>query len=448
MAQQQRAQVENRSRFMLKSPAIRPGMHGRILLGGPSGAGKTYTSLLIASVLAGTDRTTNSIVMIDTEKGSGKTYADEFMLADGSPGYSHIPWEAPFNATDLAMTLRDASNDPECRVVIVDSHSHFWRGEGGVLDVSSGRWTGWKEARPMHADMIDAILSCDAHVILCARMVQEHVQVKDEKTGKLEVRKLGMKVQQDDNLEYEVNIGIEMDMSHVIHVSKSRTRAVPVGAEFISGHAEEFAGIYRDWLAGGEPAASREQTDGLIAVLNRIEDPANRQRAKLDFVNTFGRPEMLLVSRLPDANAWVADRLLGMIEPSERAEGDVPPDDGGHEEAPEVAPAAVGVPSRTGEPTAATGDPTAPETPTAPDTAPDGAEALPVAPDGPDEALDGEVGSEALRRARCEVEVEAMSVRDVHDALVAFGRSPNGSVKDQRKRLVDQYLKTPVGTPI
>lgn len=314
--QQQRQQYENRSRLGLAVPAIRPGMKGRMLLAGPSGAGKTFTALLIAMALREhTD--VASVVMIDTEKDSGRTYADEFVLADGSPAYKHISWSAPYNAVDLAMTLRDASGRFD--VVIVDSHSHFWRGEGGVLDVAGGRWTGWAEARPMQADMVDAILSCDCHVILCARTTQEHVQEKNEQTGKIEVRKLGMKIQQDSDLEYEMNVGLELDMTHTLRVTKSRTRVVPVGKQFIPGHAEEFAGIYRDWLKGGEPAATKEQVDALVDVLNRIADGASRTRAKQQFVETFGRPEMLLVSRLEEAQEWVADKVLGNEPTPDRA---------------------------------------------------------------------------------------------------------------------------------
>lgn len=323
--QQAQPQYENRSRLGLATPAIRPGMKGRMLLAGPSGSGKTYTSLLIAMSLR-TNIEVASVLQIDTEKDSGRTYADEFLLGDGSPAYKHISWAAPYNAVDLAMTLRDASGQYD--VVIVDSHSHFWRGQGGVLDVAGGRWTGWGEARPMHADMVDAILSCDCHVILCARSTMEHVQEKNEATGKIEVRKLGMKIQQDADLEYEMNVGLELDMNHVLRVTKSRTRAVPVGKEFIAGHAEEFAGVYRDWLKGGEPAATKEQVDNLIAVLNRIDDPPTRQEAKRQFVEVFGRPEMLLVSRLDEANEWVADKLLGNEPTPDRAEDDEPGESG------------------------------------------------------------------------------------------------------------------------
>lgn len=490
MAQQQQVnQYTNRSRLALATDAYRGALKARLLLSGPSGSGKTFTALLLASVLAGTDRTSKSIVGIDTEKDSMRTYADLFRLEDGSPGFQHVSWAAPYNATDLALTLRDASNDPERRVVLVDSHSHFWTGQGGILDVANGRWTGWGEARPMHADMIEAILSCDCHVILCAREKQEHVQERNDATGKIEVRKLGMKVQQDSELEFEMNVAISMDMSHVMHVSKSRTAAVEVGRSFIAGHAEEFAGIYREWLESGEPVCTKPELDKLVDVLNRIDDAALRQRAKREFVDTFGRPEMLLHSRYDEATTWVADKLLGIDETPNRApdaeppapkgnepkgvesKSDVDPGDaaravaeGEHEpEPPEQPPAddppatppaqpdppaqpvngaAVARDANAGESTSDVTD----EQQTGAAASPDAAEAQSDAQqqDGGDELTD----EQRLEQLTAEVtkavedEISQYSISDISNALRDAGLNRNGTNTQARARLTKHVIKT------
>lgn len=428
-AQPPQQQYTNRSRLSLASPAIRPGMKGRMLLSGPAGAGKTYTALLIAAILAGPDRTTRSIVMVDTEKDSGKTYADLFRLADGSEGYMHLSWAAPYNATDLAMTLREASTS-STDVVIVDSHSHFWRAQGGILDVANGKWTGWNEARPMHADMIDAILSCDCHVILCARSTMEHIQEKDPQTGKLTVRKVGMKVQQDAELEYEMNVALEIDMPHTLHVSKSRTLAVPVGTQYISGHAEQFAGDYRDWLIGGEPVTTLDQQEQLVAVLNRIEDAANRGRAKRLFVDTFGRPEMLLVSRLPEAQEWVADQLLGVGDDTKgRGPDDVPPDDRTKQPEPTEADKAAA-------PAPAAPEPSAPAAPNKEPSEP--AEPGSGAP-GPGNNAEG-IKTAAEVKADLTLAVRKLTPVVVLAALEARHLPVTGQPQTCRKRLVDFLL--------
>lgn len=281
------------SRLNLAAPAIRPALKGRLLLAAPSGAGKTKTGLIIATVLAADDD--GSIVVIDTEKESALTYADDF-------DFKHIPWRPPYDVAELAETITDAGRT--FSVVMVDSMSHFWRKSGGTLDVAGGKFGGWKKARPLQEDLVDAILACDAHVILCARSKQAHVQEEDER-GRQVVKKLGMAAQQDDDLEYEMNIGCEMDMEHTIAVSKSRCDAVPVGRQFTAGHAGELAELYRDWLKVGEPPAPQSAVDALTARIGALPDAA-RKACKGEFMATLGRPELLREARLSEAEALVA----------------------------------------------------------------------------------------------------------------------------------------------
>lgn len=281
------------SRLNLAAPAIRPALKGRLLLAAPSGAGKTKTGLIIATVLAADDD--GSIVVIDTEKESALTYADDF-------DFKHIPWRPPYDVAELAETIADAGRT--FSVVMVDSMSHFWRKAGGTLDVAGGKFGGWKKARPLQEDLVDAILACDAHVILCARSKQAHVQEEDER-GRQVVKKLGMAAQQDDDLEYEMNIGCEIDMEHTIAVSKSRCDAVPVGRQFTAGHAGELAELYRDWLKVGEPPASQAAVDALTARIGVLPDAA-RKACKGEFMATLGRPELLREARLSEAEALVA----------------------------------------------------------------------------------------------------------------------------------------------
>lgn len=281
------------SRLNLAAPAIRPALKGRLLLAAPSGAGKTKTGLIIATVLAADDD--GSIVVIDTEKESALTYADDF-------DFKHIPWRPPYDVAELAETITDAGRT--FSVVMVDSMSHFWRKAGGTLDVAGGKFGGWKKARPLQEDLVDAILACDAHVILCARSKQAHVQEEDER-GRQVVKKLGMAAQQDDDLEYEMNIGCEIDMEHTIAVSKSRCDAVPVGRQFTAGHAGELAELYRDWLKVGEPPAPQAAVDALTARIGALPE-ADRKACKGEFMATLGRPELLREARLSEAEALVA----------------------------------------------------------------------------------------------------------------------------------------------
>ena len=276
-----------RSRRTMAAPAVRPALHARAILSGPPGAGKTRSALIIAQTLGG------KILMVDTEKESALAYADDFE-------FDHLRWAPPFDPRELGRMLIEAGQNYD--VVIVDSLSHFWRGEGGVLDIAGGKYTGWADARPAHADMVEGILGCQAHIILCVRSKVAHEQVQEG--GKWVVKKLGMQSITDDDLEYEINVSLSMDMDHSMTVAKSRSVAVPVGRTFKAGHAEDFANAYAEWLAGGEPPADKETIDGLLARLNALPEE-HRKGAKQEFMAQLGRPETLPTARVKDADALV-----------------------------------------------------------------------------------------------------------------------------------------------
>lgn len=316
------------SRLSNARPGVRPALKARAMLSGPPGAGKTRSALITAEVLA----EGGAVLVIDTEKESALTYADDFT-------FDHLPWDPPFNPRDLATTIGEAGESYQ--VVIVDSASHFWRGDGGTLDIAGGKFTGWKDARPAQIDLVEAILRCQAHIIICSRSKVEHVQ--EVENGRHVVKKLGMAVIQDDDLEYELNVALELDMDHSMTVSKSRTVAVPVGRSFKAGHAEDFANVYLEWLKGGEPAAEPSVIEGLVSRMNALE-PDRRRAVKQEFVAKLGRPDHLREAQVGDAHDLVArHEAEAAVEPPEpppesgSSDGDSPPRSPSDDAAPEDA---------------------------------------------------------------------------------------------------------------
>lgn len=303
------------NRLKLATKAVRPQLNARMMLSGPPGSGKTRTALIIASTLAPDER----VLVIDTERESALTYADDF-------GFEHLPWAPPYDPRELADAINTAGDT--YRVIVVDSLSHFWRKAGGTLDIAEGKFSGWKVARPAQEDMVDAILNARAHMIVTVRAKTEYVQQQDERTGKQTVTKLGLAPQQDDTLEYEVNVAAELDIEHRLTVSKSRSIAVPVGRVFQPGHAEEFAVQYRDWLANGEQPIDRAIVESFKTRLNNLPD-GSRQEAKADWLASLGRPETLRTSQVAMAEILVARYEATVAEqpviaPSKAVDG-VPP---------------------------------------------------------------------------------------------------------------------------
>lgn len=280
------------SRLAAIRTAARPKMNGRAMLSGPSGAGKTWTGLGIATVLADG----GPILVIDTEKESALTYADTF-------AFEHLPWRPPYDPTELADTLTQLAGTYP--VVMIDSFTHFWRGQGGTLDIADGKIGGWKSARPVQERLVEAVLAMPCHMLLCVRSKMDYL-VGD---GGRSVTKLGIAPIQDETLVYEMNVALDIDLEHRITVTKSRTQAVPVGRMYPAGYERKAAEDYAAWLAGGVPPASREQVDGLVAMFAGIGDSEVRAGLKHRFVEQFGMPQALTADKAPEAAGWLGEQI-------------------------------------------------------------------------------------------------------------------------------------------
>jgi len=187
----------------------------RLGVAAPSGAGKTYSSLLLAFGIGG------KVGLIDTENGSGDLYAH---LGD----YDIINIAAPFEAkkyADAIAAFEDAGYD----TFIIDSLSQAWAGDGGLLD-KQGRvadrlknsYTAWREVTPDHNMLVSAMLQSRCHIIATMRSKTEYVLEENEKGNKVP-RKIGMAPVQREGMEYEFTVMLDIDQKHFASVSKDRT---------------------------------------------------------------------------------------------------------------------------------------------------------------------------------------------------------------------------------
>lgn len=192
----------------------------RLGISAPSGAGKTYSSLLIGYGITGD---WSKVGLIDTENGSGDLYAH---LGD----YSVIPIEAPFTPDKYSQAIK-LFEDNGFEVIIIDSLSHAWAGEGGILDIQSAvaaasksgnSYTAWREVTPKHNALVNTILQSKCHIIATMRAKTEYVQEKNE-NGKTEIRKVGLAPIQRDGMEYEFTVMLDVSLNHTASASKDRT---------------------------------------------------------------------------------------------------------------------------------------------------------------------------------------------------------------------------------
>src|SRR5574344_2583003 len=102
----------------------------RLAIDGPSGSGKTYSALLIAYGLCGD---WSKVAVIDTERESANLYED---LCEGSKKYLTGQINAPFTPQKYLEAIH-ACEDAGVEVIIIDSLTHAWTAEGGLLDIHS-----------------------------------------------------------------------------------------------------------------------------------------------------------------------------------------------------------------------------------------------------------------------------------------------------------------------
>lgn len=230
------------------TPAVRTGRKARVALSGPAGSGKTWTALVIARELAPQGK----VLVIDTEKGSASLYADEFT-------FETIDWAPPFDPRELAGAIGETSRSYD--VVIADSLSHFWQGEGGTLTIVDGAaarargnsFAGWKEGTPAQDQMVAAMLAADCHIIATMRSKTEYVL--ELQNGRQVPRKVGMAPVQRDGIEYEFTVTADLDYEHSVLIAK--TRCAPLADKmFKAGRASDMGRILREWLDGAQPAAA------------------------------------------------------------------------------------------------------------------------------------------------------------------------------------------------
>jgi hypothetical protein len=187
----------------------------RLGIAAPSGAGKTYSALLMALGIGG------KIGLIDTEHGSGDLYAH---LGE----YDVIGIEAPYTIKKYVEAIA-AFEQAGYTTIIVDSLSHAWAGDGGLLDKQgkmadrgTNSFAAWRTITPEHNNLVDAMLKSPCHIIATMRAKQEYVLETNDK-GKQQPKKVGLAPVQREGMEYEFTVMLDVDMNHIASASKDRT---------------------------------------------------------------------------------------------------------------------------------------------------------------------------------------------------------------------------------
>lgn len=224
----------------------------RLAITGPSGAGKTYSALLIAKGIGG------SIAVIDTEHESASLYAD----MPGMPEFDSLNLAPPYNPERFVEAI-EAAEAAGYNVLIIDSLSHEWSGKGGCLELvdeiarakyKGNSWSAWNDITPRHRQLLDALLRSQLHIIATMRSKTETAQT--EENGRKKVVKLGMKAEQRDGSEYEFTTVLDLvHDGHFALASKDRTGLFNGDPKAVT---EDTGRMLLNWLENGtDPAEER-----------------------------------------------------------------------------------------------------------------------------------------------------------------------------------------------
>ena len=258
-----------------------PGVRNRVplLIGvmSPSGGGKTYSALRLATGMQ--EIMGGDIYGIDTENGRMLHYADQFK-------FRHVPFSPPFGSLDYLEALRYC-NKKGARITIVDSMSHEHIGEGGYLETAEKvidriagddykkreavKMLGWATAGPLRQKMIEGIKQLDGCFIFCFRAKEKTKPVRRE--NKTDIVDMGFMPIAGEEWVYEMALNCMLE---------PRSDGVPtwrsdhVGERMMMKLPAQFKSIFSEsaplsesigrqlaaWAMGGESAAPGTSAPG------------------------------------------------------------------------------------------------------------------------------------------------------------------------------------------
>lgn len=243
-----------------------------IVLDGIAGSGKTFTALRLAHAIG------KKVFVIDSERGSSRLYFGE--MVDG------VKWDFPSHilptfSADCYIQAIDAAVEAGADVIVIDGLSQAWNGENGILEfvemVSSqryangkerGTYQAWGPAGKVQERLFNKILTTppNVNVIATMRAKVKYATERDD-TGKLQIKRLGVKPIQRSNIEFEFDVIMRMEKG-VGTIFKSRCKNLPDGSVW-RHPGKDFA----EKLLGWKNESVMESVPGTLS--STVPEPAS-----------------------------------------------------------------------------------------------------------------------------------------------------------------------------
>ena len=292
--------------FQVKK-AKREKIYPKIAIIAPSGGGKTYGGLRLATGMAEEiEKETGKpakILMGNTESKRGLYYANEF-------DYDIVDLDPPYNPEKFVELIEFAVENGY-DILIIDSSSHEWEGKGGCLELqqqAGGTYQSWAKVTPRHQKFINAIADSPITIIATMRGKDQYEMSKDER-GRASVQKLGVGAKQREGFEYEFTCTFLIDQkTNTAEVQKDNTHIFDSEGPTIL--TEAHGAKIMKWANSGEgytPVVRKEEvepeaSDDELKVIKRsivtrcTELGGQKNTEMMDLLKTFvpsGNPNHL-----------------------------------------------------------------------------------------------------------------------------------------------------------
>ncbi len=259
---------------------------------GTAGAGKTFTSLLIAEGLA--KQSGKRIAVVDTEQGTA-------FYGQDVPSRSIHPTAFDFDVlhsrsiTEVLAGVRDL--DPTKHgVLIIDSITHLWDAckaaySGRVNRNGAIPFQAWTAIKKPYRELMHFILATPMHVLLCGRQGVDYGE--DEATG--ELKSAGYKMRAEGETAFEPDILLRLEHYKakrnamavpVAHVEKDRTGILSgksIEWPLFDNVAKPLLGL----LATTQVAMPREDETTMRDAEALAREEAERERKSAELVADF-----------------------------------------------------------------------------------------------------------------------------------------------------------------
>lgn len=261
-------------------PVVRGGSRVIIALAGETGDGKTFTSLKIARGMV--DKP-SKIGFLDTEHKRGSLYADildgPFMIGDLHP---------PFSPNRYSIAIKEFQ-DAGVEVLVIDSGSHEWEGEGGCDDIANakiGKMDNWIGAKREHKKFMNTLLHCNMHLIICLR-----AREKTDFKNPAKPVSLGIKPICEKNFMFEMTASLLMQnqgkSQKWLKMPDFLKPAFGTGDDYIGEEAGKRIIAWADGAEKEDPAITKIKSEmlmacefglaGVIAIWNKLPTPMKKK---------------------------------------------------------------------------------------------------------------------------------------------------------------------------